>query len=336
MTTCRSDSYVYSFTTLVGSICIFIFLLKLLIALRKFFLREGFDLGKRYGTGTWALITAPTSATGNGFAVELAKQGFNIILLGRDIEKLHKMRDLLILRHNTKVRTLVMDFRGASDISFFAEVLRQAEDLDVSIIVHAVGMAALSKKFHLQSAERNRQCLIVNMFAPVLLSHHLIPRLQLRYHKSAIINISGENAHQPIPGMAISSGAKSFIRQFSVAASYEYEDKIDIMSVQPLAVKKAKLNDSTPESVFVIESCEFAKSCLKQLGHERSTSGHWIHQLQSWAYSLIPEELKLRFWFKVLLPQHLRASSSGISDKSKPSNGSSSIDKNADLSQKLK
>ena len=53
------------------------------------------------------------------------------------------------------------------------------------------------------------------MFAPVLLSQALIPRLQLRYHRSAIINISGENANQPIPGMAISSGAKAFIRQFS-------------------------------------------------------------------------------------------------------------------------
>ena len=53
------------------------------------------------------------------------------------------------------------------------------------------------------------------MFAPVLLSQVLIPRLQLRYHRSAIINVSGENANQPIPGMAISSGAKAFIRQFS-------------------------------------------------------------------------------------------------------------------------
>ena len=103
MTTCRSDSYVYSFTALVGSICIFIILLKVLTALRKFFLRESYHLPKRYGTGTWALITAPTSASGHGFAVELAKLAFNIILVGRNIEKLNKMRDLLILRHNVKV-----------------------------------------------------------------------------------------------------------------------------------------------------------------------------------------------------------------------------------------
>ena len=55
------------------------------------------------------------------------------------------------------MRTLVTDFRNASDVNFYSEILRQVEDLDVSIVVHAVGMAALTKKFHLQSAERNRQ-----------------------------------------------------------------------------------------------------------------------------------------------------------------------------------
>jgi len=58
----------------------------------------------------------------------------------------------------------------------------------------------------------------------------------------------------------------------------------------------------------VVESEKFARASLKQLGHERSTSGHWIHILQSWVYSLIPEELKLKFWIKFLLPQQLKAS----------------------------
>ena len=103
---CRSDSYIYSFFALIGSICTFIILLKTLTALRKLFLRESYDLGKRYGTGTWALITAPTSAVGHGFAVEFASRAFNVILVGRDVERLNKMRDLLILRHNVKVNFL--------------------------------------------------------------------------------------------------------------------------------------------------------------------------------------------------------------------------------------
>nr|XP_002124801.2 very-long-chain 3-oxoacyl-CoA reductase 1-like [Ciona intestinalis] len=319
---------VYSVSAFVGSICISVYLLKMLVSLRKFFLREGYDLAKRYGNGTWAIVTAPTSATGYGFAVQLARSGFNIILIGRDIEMLNKLRDLLILRYGVKVRTVIADFRNAGDIDFYTELLRQIEDLDISIVIHAVGLVALSRKFHQQTAERNRQCMIVNMFSPVLLSQHLIPRLQHRYHRSAIVIIGGENANQPIPGMAISSGAKAFLRQFSVAASCEYEDKIDIMTVQPLAVKKVlgssnKTKDQS-ESVFVIDSERFARASLKQLGHERCTSGHWIHMVQSWVYSIFPEELKLGFWTKVL-PRQMK--NSGNSENKK--NGTDSVEEDA-------
>uniref|UniRef100_H2YZW8 Uncharacterized protein n=1 Tax=Ciona savignyi TaxID=51511 RepID=H2YZW8_CIOSA len=49
---------------------------------------------------------------------------------------------------------------------FYSEILRQVEDLDISVLVHAVGLVALSRKFHQQPFERNRQCMIVNMFSP--------------------------------------------------------------------------------------------------------------------------------------------------------------------------
>ena len=39
---------------------------------------------------------------------------------------------------------------------------------------------------------------------------------------------------------------------------------------------------------------------MGQLGHERTSSGHWIHQLLSWLYSLLPEEIALQFWSQTL------------------------------------
>ena len=66
--------------------------------------------------------------------------------------------DLLIeVFSNIQVRTLVTDFRNAADTNFYGEILRQVEDLDISIVVHCVGMASLTKKFHLQLADKNRQ-----------------------------------------------------------------------------------------------------------------------------------------------------------------------------------
>jgi len=315
----RPDSFIFSFIFVIGGIYIFFVLLKLLTSLRKLFLREGHDLKERYGIGTWAMVTGPTSATGHGLVNVLAENSFNLVLVGRDLKGIQEMRELLVSKYGVKVRTISADFAQSGDLTFYSDIFKQVEDLDISVLVHAVGMACLSKKFHLQPIERNQQCLMMNMFSPVLLSQHIIPRLEQRYHRSAIIVVTGENANQPMPGMAVSSGAKAFLRNFAVAASLEYERKIDVMSVEPLAVKKQSLDedDRSKESIFIVESEKFARATLKQLGHERSTSGHWIHQLQSYLSFLFPEELRLQFWFKILLPQQLSSSSSedGIDER---------------------
>ena len=41
-----------------------------------------------YGKNSWGLVTASTDGIGQGFAVTLAKQGSNIIQVGRNPEKL--------------------------------------------------------------------------------------------------------------------------------------------------------------------------------------------------------------------------------------------------------
>lgn len=103
--TCQPDTF-YAFTSIVGTVALIIVGFKLIGFLRKFFIRESFDLSLRYGNGTWALITAPTSTTGCGFALQLAKRGFNIVLAGRDIKKMHVLRDSIVLQHLVKVSAI--------------------------------------------------------------------------------------------------------------------------------------------------------------------------------------------------------------------------------------
>lgn len=101
---CRSNSFLFSMVTLIGSIYLFFVLLKLLTSLRKIFLREGHDLKERYGIGTWAMVTGPTTATGHGLVNVLAENSFNLVLVGRDVKGIQKLRETLVSKHGIKVR----------------------------------------------------------------------------------------------------------------------------------------------------------------------------------------------------------------------------------------
>merc|ERR1712055_1211902 len=66
--------------------------------------------------GTWAVVTGATDGIGKGFSVELAKQGMNIVLVSRNMEKLKVV---------------------AKEIEEMSEVKTKVVDIDFSIVKNA-------------------------------------------------------------------------------------------------------------------------------------------------------------------------------------------------------
>jgi 17beta-estradiol 17-dehydrogenase / very-long-chain 3-oxoacyl-CoA reductase len=50
-------------------------------------LTPSYDLIERYGSGSYAVVSAATDGIGKGFALQLAKRGFNLVMLIRNKEK---------------------------------------------------------------------------------------------------------------------------------------------------------------------------------------------------------------------------------------------------------
>jgi len=99
---------------------------------------------QRYGENSWAVVTGASDGLGKGFCEELAKEGFNIVLMARNKEKLEKIaKDLQQLNPNIQTQIIVIDFKEANNPEALKTPLNQLGKLDVSILINNVGVDML-------------------------------------------------------------------------------------------------------------------------------------------------------------------------------------------------
>ena len=67
------------------------------------------DLKARY-QGDWALVTGGSSGVGEEYCYELAKYGFNIVLMGKNEKDLGRVASNLRDIYNVKSKVLRIDF----------------------------------------------------------------------------------------------------------------------------------------------------------------------------------------------------------------------------------
>ncbi len=54
-------------------------------------IRPRSNLLKKYGEGSWAVVTGASDGIGVGFCKELAREGFNICLVSRTLKKMEEV-----------------------------------------------------------------------------------------------------------------------------------------------------------------------------------------------------------------------------------------------------
>jgi len=73
---------------IIGALLVLEKVLSVLVSIYKTCLRPRKNLLKRYGAGSWALVTGSSEGIGKAIASELARRGFNIVLSARTLSKL--------------------------------------------------------------------------------------------------------------------------------------------------------------------------------------------------------------------------------------------------------
>jgi len=208
-------------------------------ALAKYFVIPRADLASRYGRGSWALITGASNGLGKAYSFELARAGFNIVLMGRDRPRTQSVADEIKLATKADTRVLIYDFEKLEteeSVNDLKHVLDTISDLDVSILANNAGVLHLGRLGD-KKVEDLHSMINVNVNAQTYMSILMLPRLLARKKRSAVINLSSKAAFYARGIMPMYCATKRYNLALSRCMEDAYADRIDVLSVTPASVK---------------------------------------------------------------------------------------------------
>ncbi|KAL6596670.1 hypothetical protein ACP70R_047313 [Stipagrostis hirtigluma subsp. patula] len=272
-------------------------------------LRRPGDLRRRYGS--WAVVTGPTSGIGRSMALELARRGLNVVLVGRDPAKLRDISDTIAATHAVQTRTVVFDLSLVSTAQGDEAMrrLREAVDgLDVGVLVNNAGVAKPCAVYlHEFDVEAWVRMIRVNLWALTEVTAAVLPGM-VACGRGAVVNI-GSGSTEAIPSFplySIYAATKRYVAQFSRSLYVEYRSKgIDVQCQAPLFVD-TKMASSVARakrfSPFVPTSDAYARAAARWIGHGALCVPNAGHRLQRCLAAAVPDGVHDR----LRLREHLR------------------------------
>jgi short-subunit dehydrogenase len=184
------------------------------------------------------LLTGATGGMGIAFSQLLFDKGANLVLVGRDNNKLNKLKTELLasnINATNKVKTFAVDLVDSEQRQALIEYLATLT-FDINLLINNAGINQFSLLGQTSESEINR-IISTNTIAPIQLTQALLPIL-LKQNSAQIINIGSTFGSIGFPGYSAYCASKFALRGFSQTLSRELADtKLTVKYLSPRATK---------------------------------------------------------------------------------------------------
>lgn len=251
--------------------------------------------------GSWALITGATDGIGKAFANQLARQGLNLILVSRNLNKLKTVSaEIRAQFPHLKIKVVAQDFSG--NISAGAGLIEEAvKGVEVGVLINNVGITyPRAMYFHEVEEEVVKGIIRVNLKGTTWVTRAVLPGM-LNRKRGAIVNV-GSGASIVVPShplYTIYAATKAYIDKLSRSLYVEYKLRgIDVQCQVPLYVATnlaSKVASIEKSSMFVPSPEDYAKAAIRQIGYEPRCTPYWSHAVQ-WCFARLLPDVLLDAW----------------------------------------
>ena len=183
-----------------------------------------------------AIITGASSGIGAATAKLLNKNGYNVVLAARRIEKLDALSKELDVNHHI-VQT---DVTQVADVErLVKESIEKFGAIDVLVNNAGLGMVA---PMHEGKLEDWHKMFNVNVNGLLSCIHKALPHLLKS--EGTIINIASVAAHEVFPNTVVYCATKHAVNAITVGMRKEFRDKVKVCNISPGAVQTEFLEQS--------------------------------------------------------------------------------------------
>lgn len=262
------------------------------------------NLLEKYGKNSYVLITGGSSGQGKQFALNFAKRGFNIFLIGSERSK-NTILEINKKYPNVKTVLIIKDFRQSFKKGFFDDIEEKIKKLDgnISILINNVGHRTAWDPYHEMPQQLINDTIAVGTIVQSQLIRICIPYFLKRKPKSCIINITAQcivptfglgeilSNQISLPYLSVyeASNAYGHYHANSIMKEYEkYRNKIDILNIMPGAV----LTENTTflkNTMFAINVDKYVDNIMKLVGNFYGNYyGYWGHEFSILLINIFP------------------------------------------------
>lgn len=166
-----------------------------------------------------ALITGASSGIGRAAAVRLAKEGLDLILMSRRLDRLEKLRREIETEHKVRVIPVAADIRNHDELQSKFAVL-SGEIALVDVLVNNAGLARGTSALADMHPNDWNEMIDTNIKGLVSLTRFVLPHF-LKNQRGHIVNIGSVAGRWVYPGGTVYCATKFAVRAISDALRME-------------------------------------------------------------------------------------------------------------------
>ena len=189
--------------------------------------KEKARLKSKYGE--WAVVTGASSGIGLELATLLANAGLNLVLHGRQPEKLQAAERRIT--ENTSIQTRLVE-EDISNSKGIDQLIAATRGLDVGLLVASAGFGTSGQFIH-SSLHTEINMLRVNCEALLSLTHYFSQQF-VRQKRGGIILMSSMVAFQGTPYAANYAATKAYVQSLAEGIAAELKPYgVDVLAAAP-------------------------------------------------------------------------------------------------------